>query len=228
MNPPFPDRRGAGRLLAEKLESVALGEWMVLALPRGGVPVGFEIALKLKSPLDVFTVRKLGLPGHPEFAMGAIATGGIRVVNEDVVRILRVPPDVIDAVADEEETELRRRESCYRAGSSALDLRGRNVILVDDGLATGATMLATVEAARVAGAGSVVVAAPVASRDAEEKVRAVANDAVFLIVPKYFESVGTFYWDFTQVSDEEVRALLTVANERALKKLTEKAYEHAA
>ena len=228
MNAAFPDRRDAGRLLAEKFAALGKREWLVLALPRGGVPVAIEIALKLGAPLDIFTVRKLGLPGHPEFAMGAIATGGIRVLNENVVRILRVPLDVIDAVADQEEAELRRRESCYRAASLALDLRGRNVILVDDGLATGSTMLAAVQAARVAGAGRVVVAAPVASRDAEEKVRAVADDAVFLIVPRYFESVGTFYRDFTQVSDEEVRALLSVANEGAPKTFTERPYEHAA
>ena len=228
MNPLFPDRRDAGRLLAKKLGTVAQGEWLVLALPRGGVPVGFEIAMKSGAPLDVFTVRKLGLPGHVEVAMGAIATGGIRVLNEDVVRILRVPSDVIDAVADEEEAELRRRESCYRAASSALDLRRRNVILVDDGLATGSTMLAAVRAARVAGAGRVAVAAPVASREAEEKVRAVADDVFILIVPRHFESVGAFFWDFTQVSDEEVKALLSVANERASKKLTERCHEHVA
>jgi putative phosphoribosyl transferase len=228
MNPPFPDRRDAGILLADKLSPSEKRNFIVLALPRGGVPVAFEIAKKLRSPLDVFTVRKLGLPGHAEFAMGAIATGGIRVMNEDVVRLLRIPPEVIDAVADDEEAELRRRESCYREPSTALNLSGRNVILVDDGLATGATMLAAVQAVRVAGAATVMVAAPVASREAADKVREVADEVLFLYVPAYFESVGDFYWDFTQVSDEEVRKLLRSADERTCKHVRECCHEHAA
>ena len=168
----FQNRREAGRLLGKKLRALGLGEYpFVLALPRGGVPVAFEIALQLDAPLDVFVVRKLGVPGHEELAMGAIATGGIRVLDNDIIRTLRIPPEVIDAVADREEQELLRRERVFRHGNAPQDLQDRVIILVDDGLATGSTMLAAVRAARSAGAANVLVAVPVASRSAVQKVR---------------------------------------------------------
>ena len=229
MNPIFADRREAGVLLSEKLVAFRENSCLVLALPRGGVPVGFEIAVQLGAPLDVFTVRKLGVPGRRELAMGAIATGGIRVLNEDVVRILRVPMDVIDAVADAEEAELRRRESSYREFAAPITLKNRKVILVDDGIATGSTMLAAIKAARAGGVGQLVVAAPVASRDALKQIEGFADEVVVLHVPEAFESVGRWYWDFTQVSDQEVQDLLRLAMDRlsASKPLSKLCHGHA-
>ena len=211
----FQNRREAGRLLGKKLRALGLGEYpFVLALPRGGVPVAFEIALQLDAPLDVFVVRKLGVPGHEELAMGAIATGGIRVLDNDIIRTLRIPPEVIDAVADREEQELLRRERVFRHGNAPQDLQDRVIILVDDGLATGSTMLAAVRAARSAGAANVLVAVPVASRSAVQKVRRIADEVIALTTPEPFYGVGQWYQDFTQTTDQEVCEFLRMATEK--------------
>src|SRR6185369_5798855 len=181
------NRREAGVLLGQKLRSLCV--WpnpLVLALPRGGVPVAFEVALELDGPLDVFTVRKLGVPGHEELAMGAIATGGSRVLNAEVVEGLRIPADVIDAVGDREEAELHRREECYRNGLPAPKFEGRFVILIDDGVATGSTMLAAIKAVKSAGASYVTVATPVAPRNTVNKLRKAADEVLVLSTPKPF------------------------------------------
>lgn len=205
----FRDRTDAGRALADAVRGRAAGDGVVvLGLPRGGVPVAAEVARALGAPLDVFVVRKLGTPGHRELAMGAIASGGIRVMNDDLVRRLGVPPDAVQAVVDEETAELHRREAAYRSGRPPLALPARTAVLVDDGLATGATMLAAVEAVRAAGAGRVVVAVPVGSPEACDRLRAQADDLICLHEPVDFGAVGTYYSDFAQTSDDEVRRLL--------------------
>ena len=186
-------------------------EVLVLALPRGGVPVAFEVALSLGAPLDIFLVRKLGVPGQEELAMGAIATGGLRVVNDSVVRHLDIAPELIDAVAAREQGELERRERAYRDERPAPDVRGRTVILVDDGLATGSTMRAAALALRQQGPARVVVAVPVASREACEEFRDEVDDIVCASTPEPFMGVGRWYEDFSQTTDEEVRSLLARA-----------------
>jgi predicted phosphoribosyltransferase len=186
----------------------------VLALPRGGVPVASEVARALNAPLDVFLVRKLGVPGQEELAMGAIATGGVRVLNEDVVRALQIPDEVIDAVAETQWRELGRRERSYRDDRPPPDVRGRTVILIDDGLATGSTMRAAVAALRQQGPARVVVAVPVASASTCEEFRDEVDDVVCAHTPEPFYAVGSWYRDFTQTSDEEVRALLDQAAPR--------------
>ena len=211
----FRDRAEAGRLLGERLaQDGALGDVVVLGLPRGGVPVARQVARALGAPLDVFLVRKLGYPGQPELAMGAIASGGIRVLNEDLVRELRLTVDVIDRVAEREEAELGRRERAYRGDRPPLDLAGKAVILVDDGLATGATMRAAVEAVRTRGPGRVVVAVPVAPSHALQELRDRVDDLVGLAAPDPFHAVGLWYEDFREVSDEDVRRLLRIPAER--------------
>jgi erythromycin esterase-like protein/predicted phosphoribosyltransferase len=203
---PFSDRREAGRLLAAKLAAYAnRPNVVVLALPRGGVPVAFEVAQALNAPLDVFVVRKLGVPGYEELAMGAVATGGLRVLNDQIVRDLRVPDYVIDRVAAEEGEELTRRERAYRGGRPPLDVHGRTVILVDDGLATGATMRAAVKALRQHGPAQIVVAVPTASPETCGELKA---EVVCAITPEPFHAVGYWYEDFTQTTDQEVRELL--------------------
>jgi predicted phosphoribosyltransferase len=205
----FRDRTEAGRLLATKLAAYAnRPDVVVLALPRGGVPVAFEVARALGAPLDVFVVRKLGVPGHEEFAMGAVATGGVRIVNEPVVRALGIPEYVIDAVAATEQQELERRERLYRGDRPPGDVRGRTVILVDDGLATGATMLAAIKALRKMQPARIVVAVPVASRDTCEALGSEADDMVCAVTPEPFYAVGQWYEDFSQTTDDEVRELL--------------------
>jgi len=217
MNIIFTNRREAGCLLGDKLGSLELpGEPLVLGLPRGGVPVAFEIALALNAPLDVFTVRKLGVPGQAELAMGAIATGGIRVLNMEIVNALRIPADVIDAVGDREEVELRRREWYYRQDHPVPVLKNRFVILTDDGIATGSTMLAAIRAMKAANVARVLVAAPVAARSTVAKLRKAADDVVVLSTPEPFNGVGQWYQDFSQTTDDEVRELLRVAHEREL------------
>lgn len=205
----FADRREAGRRLADLLRSYEHDDSvLVLGLPRGGVPVAYEVAEALDAPLDVFVVRKLGVPGHEEYAMGAIAGGGIRVLNPDAIRELQIPPETVHAVERAERTELERRERLYRDGRPAPELRGRTVILVDDGLATGSTMLAAVEAARTQQPRRIVVAVPVASREAHEALARKADACVCVSTPEPFYGVGLWYLDFTQTTDEEVRQLL--------------------
>jgi erythromycin esterase-like protein/predicted phosphoribosyltransferase len=205
----FRDRHEAGRLLAAKLDAYAnRPDVIVLALPRGGVPVAYEVARALGAPLDVFLVRKLGVPGHEELAMGAVATGGVRVLNDQVVRALRIPEYVIDAVVAREEQELRRRERLYRGGRPPPDVRGRTVILVDDGLATGATMHAAVKALRQLQPARIVVAVPTAAPEVCEALRAEVDEVICAITPAPFHAVGLWYEDFSQTTDEEVRDLL--------------------
>jgi predicted phosphoribosyltransferase len=205
----FRDRREAGRLLAARLSAYAnRPDVLVLALPRGGVPVAAEVARALGAPLDVFVVRKLGVPGHEEFAFGAIATGGVRVLNEDVVRALQIPDRVIDGVAAREQEELARRERVYRGDRPPLDVRGRTVILVDDGLATGATMHAAIRALRQQQPARIVVAVPTASPEACDELKRVVDDVVCATTPDPFYAVGLWYEDFSQTTDEEVRELL--------------------
>src|SRR5262245_23607081 len=210
----FRDRTDAGRRLAAKLADYAgRDDVVVLALPRGGVPVGFEVARALGAPLDVFLVRKLGVPGREELAMGAIASGGVRVVNEEVVRELGITPDELDTAAAEEEQELMRREEAYRAGRPAPDVAGKTVILVDDGLATGSTMRAAVEAVRQLDPAGVVVAVPVGAGDTCRAFRDIADDVVCLYAPEPFFAVGSWYDQFTQTTDEEVTELLAATQE---------------
>jgi erythromycin esterase-like protein/predicted phosphoribosyltransferase len=205
----FRDRREAGRLLAGKLATYANHrDVLVLALPRGGVPVAYEVGRALGAPLDVFVVRKLGVPGYEELAMGAIATGGVRVLNDRLVERLDIPDHVIDAVAEREQRELTRRERLYRGGRPPLDVRGRTVILVDDGLATGATMHAAIAALRQLQPARIVVAVPTASPETCEEMKAEADDVICAITPEPFHAVGRWYQDFSQTSDEEVRQLL--------------------
>lgn len=204
----FRERRDGGRWLADKLRGYAGSSAIVLALPRGGVPVGAVVAESLGLPLDVFVVRKLGVPGHPELAMGAIASGGVRVMNRDVVDGLGVRPDLIEAVVRRENDELTRRERAYRGGRAPLDVRGKTVLLVDDGLATGATMRAAVEALRACDAERIVVAVPVGAPETCDAMTDEADDVVCAVAPQPFGAVGNWYEDFEQTSDEEVQALL--------------------
>ena len=205
----FRDRREAGQILAKRLNTYAgRSDVIVLALPRGGVPVAHEVARALRAPLDIFVVRKLGVPGYEELAMGAIATGGARVLNEQLVQQLDIPDHVIDAVTAQERRELARRERAYRGGRQPSDIQGRTVILVDDGLATGATMLAAIEALRQQKPARIVVAVPTASPQTCDAMRAVADDVVCAITPEPFHAVGRWYQDFSQTTDDEVRELL--------------------
>ena len=215
MKTQFRDRYEAGELLAEKLTAYTnKPNVIVLALPRGGVPVAARVAKKLNVPLDVFVVRKLGLPGHPELAMGAIATGGVRVFNGDVINSLRVPDEVINAVTAEELQELKRRERSYRDDLPPVDVEAKTVIIVDDGIATGSTMVAAVAALRQLGAGPIIVAAPTIARSTYDYLHKVADDVVAVIVPEEFYGVGQWYQDFSQTSDEEVHHLLALTNHR--------------
>jgi putative phosphoribosyl transferase len=181
---------------------------VVLGLPRGGVPVAYEVALELRAPLDVFLVRKLGVPGHPELAMGAIASGGVRVLNDEVLHWYGIPEPVIDEVAREEQRELERREQTYRDGRTPLPLRDRIVLLIDDGLATGSTMRAAVQAVRTHSPTRVVVAVPVGAAEACHELAEVADEIVCARTPPNFKAVGQWYLDFSQTTDEEVRDLL--------------------
>jgi predicted phosphoribosyltransferase len=208
----FRDRHEAGRLLAGKLTAYAhRPDVLVLALPRGGVPVAYEVARALDAPLDVFLVRKLGVPGYEELAMGAVATGGVRVLNDQVVRGLGIPDYVIDAVTAWEQEELERRERLYRGDRPRPDVRGRTVILVDDGLATGATMHAAIAALRQHQPTHIVVAVPTAARETCEALRAEVDDVICATTPEPFRAVGFWYEDFSQTTDDEVRDLLARA-----------------
>ncbi|MCC6177997.1 MAG: phosphoribosyltransferase [Chloroflexi bacterium] len=206
---PFADRRDAGRVLATKLEKYQdRSDVLVLALPRGGVPVGFEVARELGAPLDVFLVRKLGVPGHEELAMGAIATGGIRVLNPDVVDQLAIPESIIDDVANVEGQELERRERQYRGDRPPPDVRNKTIVLVDDGLATGSTMRAAIAAFHRQGPARIVVAVPVASARTCEEFRDEVDDVICAETPDPFWAVGAWYEDFEPTTDAEVRDLL--------------------
>lgn len=212
----FRDRREAGRFLARHLMHYAdQPDVLVLALPRGGVPVAYEVARALHAPFDVFLVRKLGLPGHEELAMGAIASGGVRVLNDDVVRALGISEDVIATVAAEELAELERRERAYRGHRPAPDVRGKTVILIDDGLATGSTMRAAVAALRQQGPARIVVAVPVGAPETCAEFQAEADEAICARTPDPFYAVGLWYRDFSQTTDEEVRDLLDQAAAQA-------------
>ena len=212
MKTQFFNRCEAGKLLAENLSVyVDRDDVLVIALPRGGVPVAAEVAKTLKAPLDVFVVRKLGLPGHPELAMGAIASGGVRVFNGEVVNALRIPDEVIDAVSAEELTELQRREKVYRAALPRLDVEGKTIIVIDDGIATGSTMLAAVSALRQLNAARIVVAAPIIAASACREIQRQADEVVAVMIPERFYAVGLWYEDFSQTSDEEVAELLAQA-----------------
>jgi predicted phosphoribosyltransferase len=216
----FHDRRHAGQVLAGKLRHYrAKPGVVVLALPRGGVPVGFEVALALDASLDVFIVRKLGVPGHEEYAMGAIATGDVRFLNPDVAA-LRIPDAAIQAVIERERRELKRREVLYRDDRPPLALEGLTVILVDDGLATGSTMQAAVMAVRQRNPQRIVVAVPVAAPETCAVFQAAVDEVICAITPEPFRAVGVWYDDFGQTSDEEVRVLLDAAWRGAAERAT--------
>jgi putative phosphoribosyl transferase len=209
----YQDRAAAGRALARRLMKHAnRPDVLVLALPRGGVPVAYEVARALRVPLDVYVVRKLGVPGHEELAMGAIATGGVRVLNPEVLRMLDIPPEVVDAVAARELRELERRERVYRDDRPPPDVRGKTVILIDDGLATGATMRAAVAALRAQGPARIVVAAPVASPDTCADLGREVDEIICAETPDPFYGVGWWYEHFDQTTDAEVHDLLARAN----------------
>ncbi len=206
---PIPDRRTAGRALAEALKDYAgRSDVIVLALPRGGMPVAAEIARALEAPLDLMLVRKLGVPGYPELAMGAIASGGVRVMNDDVVRGMGISQEAIERVAEEERHELERRARAYRGDRPWPDLKGRCVILVDDGLATGATMHAAIDAVRAQHPDCIVVAVPVAPPDTIQALRPLVDEVVCPHTPEPFQAIGLWYRDFSQTPDEEVIALM--------------------
>src|SRR5881296_4107492 len=212
MERAFSNRAEAGRQLAEKLVKYAgRADVIVLGLPRGGVPVANEVAKRLRAPLDVFIVRKLGVPGFEELAAGAIASGGVRVLNEDVIRAIPYADEAIEAVTVKETAELERREHIYREGRPPPELRDRIVILVDDGLATGATMRAAVKALRERGAAKIVVAVPVGPPDTCRELEQEADEMICLSTPEFFQAVGQYYEDFSQTSDEDVRELLASA-----------------
>jgi len=206
----FEDRRDAGRRLAATLSQYAhRPDVLVLALPRGGVPVAYEVARALDAPLDVFLVRKLGVPGHEELAMGAIATGGVRVLNEQVVEGLRISDQVIEVVAQRQQRELARRERLYRGDRSAPDVRGRTVILIDDGLATGATMRAAAAALQQQQPARLIIAVPVAASSTCDEFRDEVDEIICAVTPEPFLAVGLWYDDFSPTTDEEVCDLLT-------------------
>jgi putative phosphoribosyl transferase len=212
MNPRFRQRSEAGALLAEQLADQAGREdVIVLALPRGGVPVGFEVARRLKAPLDVLVVRKLGVPGHEELAMGAIAAGGIEYRDESVIASLQVPPARVAEVVRRERAELARREKAYRGDRPFPPLAGRTVIVVDDGIATGATMRAAVRALQTRRPAAIIVAAPVASESAIQALAPEVTAVVTLLIPEAFFAIGQFYEDFGQTTDQEVKDLLARA-----------------
>ena len=213
-SPRFRDRVEAGQLLGREVAR-RIGkreDIIVLGLPRGGVPVAFHVAQALDAPLDVFIVRKLGVPGHEELAMGAIASGGVRVLNRDVLSYVPIPQKTIDAVAAREEQELQRRERSYRGARPPLELRGRTVVIVDDGLATGSTMRAAIAAVRKMEPQAIIVAVPVAAPQTCEEFRREVDEMVCLRTPDPFQAVGLWYDDFSQTTDEEVHDLIERAN----------------
>jgi predicted phosphoribosyltransferase len=209
----FPDRREAGKRLAARLSRHADSpDVIILALPRGGVPVAYEVAFALKAPLDIWIVRKLGLPGREELAIGAISSGGVRILNEDIVDALAIKQDLIDAVTERELKELQRREKQYRGSRPAPKIEDRTVILVDDGLATGASMLAAIHAVRTQNPARIIVAVPTAAPQAIDFVRRNVDELVYVFAPDPFDGVGKWYEDFSQTTDEEVQTLLEEAD----------------
>lgn len=213
----FRDRREAGKKLAQKL-SVYAGrqDVTVLALPRGGVPVAYEVARALNAPLDVFIVRKLGMPGREELAIGAIASGGVRVLNQDIIRMLSIPDEVVEFIVRREGQELERREKLYRGGRAMPEIRDRTIILIDDGLATGASMRAAIEGVRAQHPARIVIAVPTAAIETYEALQDEVDEILCMITPEPFYGVGYWYQDFSQITDEEVRNLLQEAHHQLL------------
>jgi putative phosphoribosyl transferase len=211
----FQNRHEAGKELAQRLSKfIGQPNVIVLALPRGGVPVGYEVALALNAPLDIFIVRKLGLPGQEELAIGAIASGGVRILNEDIVQALKLDPAVIEFVTKRELEELRRREEQYRADRPVPIVRDRIVILVDDGLATGASMLAAVKGLHTLQPAKIIVAVPTAAPQAVDLLRSEVDEVIYVLAPEPFEGVGKWYKQFSQTTDDEVQFILDDANRR--------------
>ena len=214
---PFRNRRDAGKQLAQKLSAyVNHPDVTVLALPRGGVPVAYEVALVLDASLDIFIVRKLGLPGREELAIGAIASGGVRVLNKDIIRMLSIPNEVINFVARREAQELERRERLYRGERAAPEIRDRTVILIDDGLATGASMRAAVVGLRAQHPAEIVVAVPAAATETCDAFQDEVDEIICAVTPEPFYGVGHWYADFSQTTDDEVINLLQEANHQLL------------
>jgi predicted phosphoribosyltransferase len=215
----FQDRRDAGRQLAARLKNFAnRSDLLVLALPRGGVPVAFEVARALGAPLDVFVVRKLGVPGHEELAMGALASGDVRVLDQKLIELLGLSDTEVSKVTDKARAELQRREALYRGSRAIPEVRGKTVMLIDDGLATGATMKAAIAALRQKEPEAIVVAVPVAAFETCERLRDMADEVICAFLPDPFVAVGRWFRDFSQTSDEEVRLLLDAQQgERRLK-----------
>jgi predicted phosphoribosyltransferase len=229
MTAPYRDRSEAGRVLASRLAAYAhRPDVLVLALPRGGVPVAFEVATALEAPLDVFVVRKLGVPGHEEFAMGAIASGGLVVLDPEVVRFAGVSEAALRRVIEKERRELERRERLYRGDRAQPEIAGHTVVLVDDGLATGSTMRAAIEALREKGPARIVVAVPIAAPETCDALRGEADEVVCAATPEPFRAVGLWYEDFSQTTDDEVRALLTRADDMQRRRDQQRAAEAAA
>ena len=213
----FNDRRDAGRKLARKLSAYANpSDVVVLALPRGGVPVAYEVALALNAPLDIFIVRKLGVPGHEELAMGAIATGGARIINQDIVRTFNIPQGLVEAVVKQELKELERRERAYRGDRPMREIRDRTVILIDDGLATGASMHAAIMGLRAKDPARIVVAVPTAARETCEAFKNKVDEIICATTPEPFYGVSRWYEDFSQTTDKEVQMLLEQASHQIL------------
>jgi predicted phosphoribosyltransferase len=213
----FSDRRDAGRVLAQELTAYAgRSDVIVLALPRGGVPVAYEVALALNAPLDIFIVRKLGLPGHEELAIGAIASGGVRVLNEDIIHALNIPEGMINRVAQQELQELGRREQLYRGDRPMLDVQDKTVILIDDGLATGASMRAAVSGVRTQHPARIVIAVPTAAPETCNAFEFEVDEIVCAMTPEPFFGVGKWYENFSQITDEEVHTLLEEASRQSL------------
>lgn len=216
----FANRHDAGRFLASKLSAYKDRlNTIVLALPRGGVPVGYEVAMELHLPLDILVVRKLGFPGNEEFAMGAIASGNVSLIKWGLARSLLVPDRLVQEIVEKERKELKRREDLYRRGLEPLEIRGHTVILVDDGLATGASMEAAVIAVRKQFPASITVAVPVGSSNTCSQFRGKVDQVVCAWIPTYFNAVAEWYLDFRQTSDEEVCELLQSAHERFARRL---------
>ena len=214
----FHNRRDAGKKLAEKLTHYAgRPDVLVLALPRGGVPVAYEVCRRLNVPMDIFIVRKLGLPGREELAIGAIATGEVRVLNEDVIRMLNIPEEVIRFVSRKELEELKRREQSYRGDRPRPDVLDRTVILIDDGLATGASMRAAVKGLRAQHPARIVIAVPAAAAEICEAFRHEVDEIVCAMTPEPFQGVGRWYEDFSQTTDDEVQALLEESKQQLLR-----------